>query len=114
MELGRGGHRYWWRGRGCEDLVQVGDAEVHPGHQQQPRVLRLLVPGQPGEQREGGQEIIIYTVQAVLYSSGLNLTIKPLAPNSKPIQWRGGEGLILTCDWSASTGRIVTGGEECR
>ena len=57
---------------------------------------------------------MINTIQAVLYSSGLNLTIKPLAPNSKPIQWRGGEGLILTCDWSASTGRIVTGGEECR
>mgnify|MGYP001416204177 CR=1 FL=1 len=53
MELGRGGHRDWWRGRGGEDLVQVGDAEVHPGHQQQPRVLRVLVPGQPGEQREG-------------------------------------------------------------
>ena len=49
-----------------------------------------------------------------LYISGYNLTIKPLAPNSKPIQWRGGEGLILCCDWSASTGRIVTGGEECR
>ena len=32
--------------------------------------------------------------QAVLYSSGVTLTIKPLAPNSKPLQWRGGEGLV--------------------
>ena len=45
--------------------------------------------------------------QLVLYSSGLSLTIKPLV-------WRGGEGLILCTDWSASTGRIVTGREECR
>ena len=48
--------------------------------------------------------------QAVLYSSGVTLTIKPLAPNSKPLQWRGGEGLvsytILACDWS--TRRPVT------
>ena len=42
------------------------------------------------------------------------MTIKPLAPNSKPIQWRGHEGLILCVDWSASTGRIVSGGEDCR
>ena len=34
--------------------------------------------------------------QAVLYSSGVTLTIKPLAPNSKPLQWRGGEGLVST------------------
>ena len=48
VELGRGGHRDWGRGRGGEDLVQVWDAEVHPGHQHQPRVLRVLVTRQPG------------------------------------------------------------------
>ena len=48
------------------------------------------------------------------YASGVTLTIKPLAPNSKPIHWRGHDGLILCVDWSASTGRIVSGGEDCR
>ena len=52
--------------------------------------------------------------QQVIYASGATLTIKPLAPNSKPIQWRGHDGLILCVDWSASTGRIVSGGEDCR
>ena len=49
MELGRGGYCDWRGGRGCEDLVQVRDAEIHPGHQQQPRVLRLLVTRQSGD-----------------------------------------------------------------
>ena len=49
MELGRGGYSDWWGGRGGEDLVQVRDAEIHSGHQQQPRVLRLLVTRQSGE-----------------------------------------------------------------
>ena len=52
MELGRGGHRDWGRGRGGEDLVQVGDVEVHPGHQHQPRVLRVLVTRQSGGETE--------------------------------------------------------------
>ena len=51
---------------------------------------------------------------AVLYAVDKVLTIKPLAPNSKPMQWRAHDGLILCVDWSPSNSRIVSGGEDCR
>ena len=51
---------------------------------------------------------------AVLYAVDKLLTIKPLAPNSKPMQWRAHDGLILCVDWSPSNSRIVSGGEDCR
>ena len=47
--------------------------------------------------------------QAVLYASGSILTIKALAPNSKPLQWRAHEALILCVDWSATNGKIISG-----
>lgn len=50
----------------------------------------------------------------VLYATDKLLTIKPLAPNSKPIQWKAHEGLILCLDWSPSNYRIISGGEDCR
>ena len=50
----------------------------------------------------------------VLFATDKLLTIKPLAPNSKPIQWRAHDGVILCVDWSASNHRIVSGGEDCR
>ena len=40
--------------------------------------------------------------------------MKPLAPNSKPLQWRAHDALILCVDWSASNYRIVSGSEDCR
>lgn len=52
--------------------------------------------------------------QSILYASGGLLTIKALAPNSKPLQWKAHEALILCCDWSATNGKIVSGGEDCR
>ena len=47
--------------------------------------------------------------QAVLYASGNILTIKALAPNSKPLQWVAHEALVLCVDWSATNGKIVSG-----
>ena len=47
--------------------------------------------------------------QSVLYASGNILTIKALAPNSKPLQWRAHEALILCVDWSPSNGKIISG-----
>ncbi|CAG0919935.1 unnamed protein product, partial [Notodromas monacha] len=51
---------------------------------------------------------------AVLYTSGKSLVIKPLQPNSKPLQWRGHDGLILAVDWSPLNGCILSGGEDTR
>ena len=47
--------------------------------------------------------------QSVIYASGNILTIKALAPNSKPLQWRAHEALILCVDWSSSNGKIISG-----
>ena len=47
--------------------------------------------------------------QSVLFASGTILTIKSLAPNSKPLQWRAHEALILCVDWSPSNGKIISG-----
>ena len=47
--------------------------------------------------------------QSVLFASGNFLTIKSLAPNSKPLQWRAHEALILCVDWSSSNGKIISG-----
>ena len=52
--------------------------------------------------------------QQVLYATDKVLTVKPLAPNSKPLQWRAHDGVILCLDWSPSNYRIVTGAEDCR
>ena len=50
----------------------------------------------------------------VIYATDKLLTVKPLAPNSKPLQWRAHDALILCVDWSASNYRIVSGSEDCR
>ncbi len=41
----------------------------------------------------------------VLYATNKVLTIKPLAPNSKPLQWKAHDGVILCVDWSHSNHR---------
>ncbi|XP_040569650.2 intraflagellar transport protein 80 homolog [Lepeophtheirus salmonis] len=51
---------------------------------------------------------------SVLYSMDRFLIIKPLTPNSKPLQWRAHEGVVLCLDWSPSAGRIISGAEDCR
>ena len=47
--------------------------------------------------------------QTVLYASGSILTIKALAPNSKPLQWKAHDALVLCVDWSATNGKIISG-----
>ncbi|XP_068216977.1 intraflagellar transport protein 80 homolog [Palaemon carinicauda] len=51
---------------------------------------------------------------AVIYTCGTNLIIKPLAPNSKPIQWKAHDGVILKVTWNPNTGLILSGGEDTR
>ncbi|XP_018019947.1 intraflagellar transport protein 80 homolog [Hyalella azteca] len=51
---------------------------------------------------------------AVLYTSGTALVIKPLAPNTKPIQWKAHEALVLKVAWNPNTGLIISGGEDTR
>ncbi|XP_045128913.1 intraflagellar transport protein 80 homolog [Portunus trituberculatus] len=50
----------------------------------------------------------------VLYTTGTNLIIKPLAPNSKPIQWKAHDGVILKVAWNPNTGLILSGGEDTK
>ncbi|KAB7494111.1 Intraflagellar transport protein 80-like protein [Armadillidium nasatum] len=51
---------------------------------------------------------------AILYTSGTSLIIKPLAPNSKPIQWKAHDGIILKVGWNPNSGLIVSGAEDTR
>lgn len=50
----------------------------------------------------------------VLYASGKELTIKPLQPSSKQMQWKAHEAIILQVDWSPVTNLIVSGAEDGR
>ncbi|CAL4111796.1 unnamed protein product, partial [Meganyctiphanes norvegica] len=51
---------------------------------------------------------------AILYTNGTNLIIKPLAPNSKPTQWKAHDAIILKVGWNPNTGLILSGGEDTR
>ncbi|MCL4146267.1 UNVERIFIED_CONTAM: hypothetical protein GTU68_021657, partial [Idotea baltica] len=51
---------------------------------------------------------------AILYTSGTSLIIKPLAPNSKPIQWKAHDGIILKVGWNPNSGLILSGGEDTK
>lgn len=50
----------------------------------------------------------------VLYTSGRQLVVKPLQPNSKVLQWKAHDGVILKVDWSAVNDLILSGGEDCK
>ncbi|XP_076064271.1 intraflagellar transport protein Oseg5 [Oratosquilla oratoria] len=50
----------------------------------------------------------------VLYTSGNNLIIKPLAPNSKPTQWKAHDALILKVEWNSNNNLILSGSEDTR
>ncbi|XP_050045918.2 intraflagellar transport protein 80 homolog isoform X1 [Dermacentor andersoni] len=50
----------------------------------------------------------------VLYSIGAHLVIKPLQPNSKPVQWKAHDGLILAVAWNTNNSMIISGSEDCR
>ncbi len=49
---------------------------------------------------------------AVAYTNGRSLLLKPLQPGAKPTQWKAHEGLVLCLDWSAANGLLVSGGED--
>lgn len=51
---------------------------------------------------------------AVIYAIGPSLVIKPTVPNTKTVQWKGHEGVILCLSWSPTSKLIVSGGEDCR
>ena len=50
--------------------------------------------------------------EQVLYTSGKSLIIKPLQPSMKPNQWKAHDGIVLTVDWNAGNGLIISGGED--
>ncbi|XP_042903024.1 intraflagellar transport protein 80 homolog [Parasteatoda tepidariorum] len=50
----------------------------------------------------------------ILHTSSRQLVIKPLQPNSKPLQWRAHDGLILKVAWNPSNNLIISGGEDCK
>ncbi|RWS06425.1 hypothetical protein B4U79_13582 [Dinothrombium tinctorium] len=50
----------------------------------------------------------------IIYSIESRLEIKPLTPNSKPIQWKAHESLILRVAWNQNNNLISSGGEDCR
>ena len=50
----------------------------------------------------------------ILYTFDKSLIIKPLAPNSKPIEWKAHEGVILKVDWNSTNDLIISGAEDLR
>ncbi len=49
---------------------------------------------------------------AIAYTSGRSLVLKPLQPAVKPTQWKAHDGLILCLDWSSANSLLVSGGED--
>ncbi|CAH2247416.1 intraflagellar transport 80 homolog isoform X1 [Pelobates cultripes] len=52
--------------------------------------------------------------EKILYPLGKQLIIKPLQPNSKVIQWKAHDGVILNVDWNSVNDRILSAGEDCK
>lgn len=50
----------------------------------------------------------------ILFPVGKDLIIKPLLPNSKQLQWKAHDGVVLKVDWNPVNNLIVSGGEDCR
>lgn len=84
------------------DKVHIRKLTVHA-------ILHLFISAQP-----------LYCVawgpnsNQVLYSIGAHLVIKPLQPNSKPVQWKAHDGLILAVAWNTNNSMIISGSEDCR
>lgn len=50
-----------------------------------------------------------------MYSSDKSIFVKPISANqSKQLQWKAHEGLVLKVDWSPSNNCIVSAGEDCK
>ncbi|XP_064456639.1 intraflagellar transport protein 80 homolog isoform X1 [Ornithodoros turicata] len=50
----------------------------------------------------------------VLYALGHHLVTKPLQPNSKPVQWKAHEALVLCIAWNINSNLILSGAEDCK
>ena len=50
----------------------------------------------------------------ILYSSGKHLVIRPLTPSAKQTMWKAHDAPVLSADWNAVSGLIVSGGEDCK
>ncbi|XP_022247668.1 intraflagellar transport protein 80 homolog [Limulus polyphemus] len=50
----------------------------------------------------------------VLYTWDKYLVIKSLQPNSKPLQWKAHDGLVLKVSWNPNNNIIVSGAEDCK
>uniref|UniRef100_A0A8C4PYQ4 Intraflagellar transport 80 homolog (Chlamydomonas) n=1 Tax=Eptatretus burgeri TaxID=7764 RepID=A0A8C4PYQ4_EPTBU len=50
----------------------------------------------------------------VAFTTGQQIIVKPLQPNTKPLQWKAHDGVVLKVDWNPLNGLIVSGGEDCR
>ena len=48
----------------------------------------------------------------VVYTVGYKLQIKSLSPNSKPINWKAHDGIVLNVAWNNDL--IISGGEDCK
>ena len=50
----------------------------------------------------------------VAFTNGKHLAIRPLQPSSKQTQWKAHDAPVLSLDWNAVNGLLVSGGEDCR
>lgn len=50
----------------------------------------------------------------VLHCYGSQLAVKSMQASSKQNSWKAHDGVVLKADWSAISGLIVSGGEDCR
>jgi intraflagellar transport protein 80 len=49
----------------------------------------------------------------VLMASGNQLLVKTVQANTKNLQWKAHDGIVLCVDWNVANGNIVSGGEDC-
>lgn len=50
----------------------------------------------------------------IIYTFDNRLVIKPISPNSKPIEWKAHESIVLKVAWNHNNNMIVSGSEDCR
>ena len=51
---------------------------------------------------------------AMLFSDGKHLVIRPLQPSAKQTQWKAHDAPVLKADWNPVNNLIVSGGEDCK
>lgn len=50
----------------------------------------------------------------VAFAAGDKVFIKSLSTDRRQMAWKAHQGVVLSLDWNAVTGLIVTGGEDCK